>query len=71
MWAQEFGEINTQLAEVAELDRQKEADGDDHSNLFNDIFGLFVGAAHVLEREVRQDVLPFTLVRDTRAIASW
>jgi len=57
----EMGEIKSQLAEEAEIDRQMEAANDDQSSLLNDIFGLFVGTAHAQEQEVWQDVLTFTL----------
>jgi hypothetical protein len=57
----EMGEIKSQLAEEAEIDRQMEAANDDQSSLLNDIFGLFVGTAHAQEQELWQDVLTFTL----------
>ncbi len=63
----EMGEIKKQLAEEAEMDRQMEATNDDQSSLLNDIFGLFVGAAHAQEQEVWQDVLTFTLAPDASA----
>ena len=65
----EMGEIKTQLAEEAEMDRQMmEAEGD-QSNLLNDIFGLFVGAAHAQEVEAWRDEITFTLEPD--ASAEW
>ncbi|MCA1777710.1 MAG: transmembrane anchor protein [Loktanella sp.] len=63
----EMGEIKNQLAEEAEMDRQMEAANDDQSSLLNDIFGLFVGAAHAQEQEVWQDMLTFTLAPDASA----
>ena len=48
----EMGEIKSQLAEEAEIDRQMEAANDDQSSLLNDIFGLFVGTAHAQEQEL-------------------
>jgi len=63
----EMGEIKTQLAEEAEMDRQMmEAEGD-QSSLLNDIFGLFVGAARALEAapaeesEAWREEITFTL----------
>lgn len=57
----EMGEIKTQLAEEAETDRQMlEVEGD-QSSLFDDILGLFVGAAHAQEAEVWRDEITFTL----------
>ena len=63
----EMGEIKTQLAEEAEMDRQMmEAEGD-QSSLLNDIFGLFVGAAQAQEAtpaeegEAWRDEITFTL----------
>ncbi|MFW2545362.1 transmembrane anchor protein [Primorskyibacter sp. 2E107] len=57
----EMGEIKTQLAEEAEMDRQMmEAEGD-QSSLLNDIFGLFVGGAHAQEAIVWRDEVSFTL----------
>ncbi|MGM0662453.1 MAG: transmembrane anchor protein [Pseudomonadota bacterium] len=63
----EMGEIKSQLADEAEMDRQMEAANDDQSSLLNDIFGLFVGTAHGQEQEVWQDVLTFTLAPDASA----
>lgn len=56
----EMGEIKTQLAEEAEMDRQM-MEAEDQSSLLNDIFGLFVGAAHAQEAEVWRDEVTFTL----------
>lgn len=65
----EMGEIKTQLAEEAEMDRQMmEAEGD-QSSLMNDIFGLFVGAAHAQEAEVWRDEINFAL--EPGASAEW
>lgn len=63
----EMGEIKTQLAEEAEMDRQMEAADDDQSSLFNDILGLFVGSAHAQEQEDWRDVVTFTLAPDASA----
>lgn len=59
----EMGEIKTQLAEEAEADRQLEVEAatEDQSSLLNDIFSLFVGAAHAQEAEVWRDEITFTL----------
>jgi hypothetical protein len=57
----EMGEIKSQLAEEAEADRLMELEGQDQSSLMNDIFGLFVGAAHAQEVEVWRDETTFTL----------
>ncbi len=57
----EMGEIKTQLAEEAEADRLMELDAEEQSSLINDIFGLFVGAAHAQEAEVWRDETSFTL----------
>ena len=57
----EMGEIKTQLAEEAEADRLLELEGQEQSSLMNDIFGLFVGAAHAQEAEVWRDEITFTL----------
>ncbi|SEP18032.1 hypothetical protein SAMN04490248_13310 [Salinihabitans flavidus] len=65
----EMGEIKTQLAEEAEMDRQMmEAEGD-QSSLLNDIFGLFVGAAHAQEAGTWRDEITFTL--EPGASAEW
>jgi len=60
----EMGEIKTQLAEEAEMDRQMmEAEGE-QSSLLDDFFGLFVSAAHAQEAqeaEVWRDEITFTL----------
>ncbi|BBU53864.1 transmembrane anchor protein [Mameliella alba] len=57
----EMGEIKTQLAEEAEMDRRMNADDDEQSSLLNDIFGIFVGAAHAQEAEAWRDEITFTL----------
>ena len=57
----EMGEIKSQLAEEAEADRLLELDAEEQSSLMNDIFGLFVGAAHAQEAEVWRDEITFTL----------
>ena len=57
----EMGEIKTQLADVAEADRLMELEAEEQSSLMNDIFGLFVGAAHAQEAEVWRDETSFTL----------
>jgi len=57
----EMGEIKTQLAEEAEADRLMELEAEEQSSLMNDIFGLFVGAAHAQEAEVWRDETNFTL----------
>ncbi|WP_417261809.1 transmembrane anchor protein [Celeribacter sp.] len=60
----EMGEIKTQLAEEAEMDRQMmEAEGE-QSSLLDDFFGLFVSAAYAQETqeaEVWRDEITFTL----------
>jgi hypothetical protein len=56
-----MGEIKTQLAEEAEADRLMELEAEEQSSLMNDIFGLFVGAAHAQEVEVWRDEITFTL----------
>ena len=57
----EMGEIKTQLAEEAEADKVMQLEGQEQSSLINDIFGLFVGAAHAQEGEVWRDETTFTL----------
>ena len=57
----EMGEIKTQLAEEAEADKVMQLEGQEQSSLINDIFGLFVGAAHAQEAEVWRDETTFTL----------
>jgi len=57
----EMGEIKTQLAEEAEADRQIMEAEDEQSSLLNDVFGLFVGAAHAQEAMVWRDETTFTL----------
>jgi hypothetical protein len=54
----EMGEIKQQLAAEAAADEQLHGSGDS-SSLMNDIFGLFVGAAHA--QEAWQDEITFTL----------
>ena len=65
----EMGEIKTKLAEEAEMDRQMMEAESDQSSLLNDIFGLFVGAAHAQEVEAWRDEITFTLEPD--ASAEW
>ncbi len=65
----EMGEIKTQLAEEAEADRQMMEAESDQSSLLNDIFGLFVGAAHAQEAEAWRDEITFTL--EPGASAEW
>jgi hypothetical protein len=55
----EMGEIKTQLAEEAEMDRLMEADRDDQSSLLDDFLGLFVGTAQA--QEAWRDEVTFTL----------
>src|SRR6056297_1291742 len=57
----EMGELKTQLAEEAEADRLMDQATDEQSSLLNDIFGIFVGAAHAQEAEVWRDETTFTL----------
>ncbi|MEX5562632.1 transmembrane anchor protein [Pseudophaeobacter sp. 1A16562] len=57
----EMGEIKTQLAEEAEMDRQLIQVEDDQSTLLNDFFGLFVGTAHAQEAIAWRDEVTFTL----------
>ncbi|MGY3670965.1 transmembrane anchor protein (plasmid) [Marinovum sp. KMM 9989] len=47
----EMGEIKVQLAQEAEADRLMGLEGQDQSRLINDIFGMFVGAAHAQDAE--------------------
>ena len=54
----EMGEIKQQLAAEAAADEALHG-GDESSSLMNDIFGLFVGAAHA--QEAWQDEIIFTL----------
>jgi hypothetical protein len=54
----EMGEIKQQLAAEAAADEALHGN-DDSSSLMNDIFGLFVGAAHA--QEAWQDEITFTL----------
>ena len=53
----EMGEIKQQLKAEAEADAALH--GEDQSSLLNDIFGLFVSAAHA--QEAWQDTITFTL----------
>jgi hypothetical protein len=57
----EMGELKTQLAEEAEADRQMDQAAGEQSSLLNDVFGLFVGAAHAQEAETWRDETTFTL----------
>lgn len=54
----EMGEIKQQLAEEAAADEALHGE-DESSSLMNDIFGLFVGAAHA--QEAWQDEITFSL----------
>lgn len=65
----EMGEIKSQLAAEAEADRQLEATKGDQSSLLDDIFGLFVGAAHAQDAESWRDEITFTL--EPGASAEW
>lgn len=65
----EMGAIKAQLAEEAEADRQLEAIDGNQSNLMNDFFGFFVGAAYAQESEMWRDEISFTLEPD--ASAEW
>lgn len=57
----EMGEIKSELAEEAEMDRQKVKIEGDQSSLLNDFFGLFVGSANAQTAEVWRDEITFTL----------
>ena len=58
----EKGEIKTQLAEEAELDRQmQQPAADEQSSLLDDLLGLFIGTAHAQEAESWTDEFSFTL----------
>ena len=57
----EMGEIKSELAEEAEMDRQKVKVEGDQSSLLNDFFGLFVGSANAQTAEVWRDEITFTL----------
>ncbi|SER94279.1 hypothetical protein SAMN04490244_10464 [Tranquillimonas rosea] len=57
----EMGELKTQLAEEAEADRQMDQAAGEQSSLLNDVFGLFVGAAHAQDAETWRDETTFTL----------
>ncbi len=65
----EMGEIKVQLEEEAEADRQMGGAEEAQSSLLNDIFGLFIGAAHAQETEVWRDAVTFTLAPG--ASAEW
>lgn len=56
----EMGEIKRQLAEEAEADRKLDA-ADEQSSLIDELFGIFVGAAHAQDAEVWRDEITFTL----------
>jgi hypothetical protein len=56
----EMGEIKSQLAEEAEMDRQMLETGE-QSSLLDDLFGLFVGSAHAQATETWTDTFSFTL----------
>lgn len=57
----EMGELKSQLAEEAEADRQMDQAAGEQSSLLNDVFGLFVGAAHAQDAETWRDETTFTL----------
>lgn len=57
----EMGELKAQLAEEAEADRRMDQAVGEQSSLLNDVFGLFVGAAHAQETETWRDETTFTL----------
>ncbi len=63
----EMGEIKQQLAEEAEADRLMALEEQEQSSLMNDIFGLFVGAAHAQDSTATEaatdwrDEITFTL----------
>ena len=61
----EMGEIKTQLAEEAEMDRQMEADRDDQSSLLDDFLGFFVSTAQA--QEAWRDEVTFTLAPGSTA----
>ena len=65
----EMGELKTQLAEEAEADRQIDQAAGEQSSLLNDVFGLFVGAAHAQEAETWRDETTFPL--EPGATAEW
>jgi len=58
----EMGEIKQQLAREAAEDELIHGGGDQSSSLVDDIFGLFVGAAHA--QEAWTDTITFTLAPD-------
>ena len=58
----EMGEIKQQLAREAAEDELIHGGGDQSSSLVDDIFGLFVGAAHA--QEAWTDTVTFTLAPD-------
>ena len=61
----EMGEIKRQLAREAAEDEAVHGNGDQSSSLMDDIFGLFVGAAHA--QEAWTDTVTFTLAPDASA----
>jgi len=61
----EMGEIKQQLAREAAEDELIHGGGDQSSSLVDDIFGLFVGAAHA--QEAWTDTVTFTLAPDASA----
>ena len=58
----EMGEIKQQLAREAAEDEAVHGGGEQSSSLMDDLFGLFVGAAHA--QEAWTDTLTFTLAPD-------
>ncbi|MEL6312146.1 MAG: transmembrane anchor protein [Pseudomonadota bacterium] len=61
----EMGEIKQQLAREAAEDELIHGSGDQSLSLMDDIFGLFVGAAHA--QEAWTDTVTFTLAPDASA----
>lgn len=57
----EMGEVKSQLAEEAEMDRQMVKTKDDQSNFIDNILGLFVGTAQAQTSESWRDEITFTL----------
>lgn len=57
----EMGEVKSQLAEEAEMDRQMLKTKDDQSNFMDNILGLFVGIAQAQTSESWRDEIKFTL----------
>lgn len=57
----EMGEIKAQLAEEAEMDHQMSEIEGDQSSILDNIFGLFVRAAHAQEADMWQEEVSFTL----------